>query len=176
MNGPSVNDRVRLENQNVVASIIDELERKICRPIIRHFKLNPCTISEQSPDARKAGVTLRKLVPAGSAGDHYVFSIRVRIRSRDDPVRKMLSRGTHIAVTLHELAHLRFLNHGPEFAMFLREIFIYARTRLGLFDSPLYNQIPSPWEWERAIWDTKGDADAKSVARLHAAWWETQGK
>jgi hypothetical protein len=167
--------RIRLENQHAVAAILEELERRVVRPIIRHFNLATCSLTEHSPDERKAGITIRKrMTDAKSNIESFTYSIRVRIRSREDPVRKMLSHGTHIAVTLHELAHLKFLNHGPDFALFLRDIYVYARARLGLFQQPLHNQIPSPWEWERAIWDTKGDIDDVRLLQLHASWWKTQ--
>jgi Predicted metal-dependent hydrolase len=37
-----------------------------------------------------------------------------------------LNKTTIFAIMLHELAHLKYMNHGPKFAFFLKEIYEYA--------------------------------------------------
>jgi hypothetical protein len=96
--------------------------------------------------------------------------MRIRIRSLDDPERTILSHGTHVAILLHELAHLKHMNHGPDFAIFLRDIYKFARVKLGIFKQELHNEVPSPWAWERAIWETKGSVSNESLLHLHSVW------
>lgn len=60
-----------------------------------------------------------------------------------------------MAILLHEMAHLRHMNHGKDFMMFLKTLFEYAANELKVFDAERLgaNEIPSPWNWERAIYD-----------------------
>lgn len=164
-------ESVSLENRNEVASILNRLDREIAMPISRHFKLRYHLIGEHHPNARRAGITKReKVLPFNSRPPKFIYAIRIRIRSRKCPSQCMLSHGTHVAVLLHELAHLRHMDHGEDFARLLRDIFVYANRELRLFQKPLVNEFPSPWEWERAVWDTKGDINDDELLKLHQKW------
>jgi predicted metal-dependent hydrolase len=166
-------EAVNQVNKYAVTRIIRELERSIAYPVSSHFKLRYSSLQEQSKDERKAGVTIRRTLRSCSfRKTEYVFSMRIRIRSIHAPERDMLSHGTHVAILLHELAHLKHMNHGPEFAIFLRDIYKFARVKLGSFKHELRNEIPSPWAWERAIWESKGDISNQELLKLHSFWWD----
>ncbi len=165
---------VSLKRKEHVYSILRELEKNIGLPVCRQFGLKYSFLGEHHPNACKAGVTIRERVVGNRLAridEGYDHIIRVRIRSRTRPDRDFLSHGTHVAIFLHELAHLRHLNHGKEFALFERDIFRFARETLGVFEKELINEIPSPWEWERFIWATRGDIGDEELVALHDSWW-----
>ncbi|CAK0815961.1 unnamed protein product, partial [Prorocentrum cordatum] len=148
---------------------------------------------EQHPQERKVGVTRRELhrLPRrdrdGSVRmeSRYLVTIRLRVRGHVDKVvpwakscrgcmsslsegrGELLGRGSLLAVLLHELCHLRHMNHGIHFMGLLQEIFVFA-TQTGLFEPKLMeNEIPSRWAWENAIFCTGGAANRASLLALH---------
>ena len=54
--------------------------------------------------------------------------IKIRIRHIDYPQdsKKFLNKTTIIAIILHELAHLKHMDHNLGFALFLKDIFEFA--------------------------------------------------
>lgn len=110
---------------------------------------------EQHCQERKAGVARR--APKSVAGeDRYLTTVRLRLRkhpAKGDAQKELIQRGTAMAVLLHELAHLRYMHHGPEFMLFLREIYLEASKR-GLINPKQTNELPSCRPWENLIYQT----------------------
>jgi len=171
--------KVPLKNRDKVVRTLHELNSKVALPICRHFGLRYNFFSEHHPQAKKAGVTckepliLRKEGPDGTEiqETRYLVTIRLRLRlhpTKGDPQTEFISRGTQIAVLLHELCHLKHMNHGKDFMLFLRDIFAYA-CKLGVFDpAAMTNEIPSPWPWENVIFKTAGEVSDEELLKIFA--------
>ena len=90
-------------------------------------------------------------------------------RALREPKRTVRLPYLDTEVLLHELAHLRVMNHGKDFMLFLNEIFAYA-AKIGVFEEKagqsLENEIPSPWPWEREIFRTFGAATEESLLEI----------
>ncbi|CEM38523.1 unnamed protein product [Vitrella brassicaformis CCMP3155] len=155
-------ERVWLCRRKEVTEILHELHTKVAAPICRHFKLRYSFLSEHDCQAKKAGVTIKDpliVKREGSDGEVYteirwLATIRIRIRKKEAP-NDLISRPTQLAILFHELAHLKHMNHGPDFALLVRDIFKFA-TAKGIHPLGETNEIPSPWEWENAIFRTGG--------------------
>ncbi|CAK8995704.1 unnamed protein product, partial [Durusdinium trenchii] len=175
---------VALKNRDKVVQTLHELNSKVALPICRHFGLRYNFFSEHHPQAKKAGVTckepliLRKQGPDGTEiqETRYLVTIRLRLRlhpTKGDPQSDFLSHGTQIAVLLHELCHLKHMNHGKDFMLFLRDIFAFAQ-KLGVFEAGESNEIPSPWPWENVIFQRAGNVSDDELLQLFAEHREKQ--
>ena len=177
--------KVPLKNRDKVVKTLHELNTKVALPICRQFGLRYNFFSEHHPQAKKAGVTckepliLRKQGPDGTEVQEtrYLVTIRLRLRlhpTKGDPQTDFVSHGTRIAVLLHELCHLKHMNHGKDFMLFLRDIFAFATKTLGVFEAGESNEIPSPWPWENLIFQRAGDVSDDELLKLFAEHREKQ--
>lgn len=163
--------RVNLENKHVVLQVLHELGMNVATPICQHFGLQPIAVlGEQPCQEKKAGVTQKQMyISDEDSQEEIAIKIRLRVHpSKGDPHSQFISIGTQLAILLHELAHVRHMNHNIGFMLFLRDIFAFARQE-GLFDpSQLTNEIPSPWPWENEIFCTGGDiVDEELLCLFH---------
>lgn len=169
--------KIVLQKREKVVRILHELNTKVAIPLSRFYGIRYNFFSEHHCQAKKAGVTvkepliLKKQLPDGTVTEEtrHLVTIRIRIRvhpTKGDPQTTFISRGTQMAILLHELAHLKHMNHGKDFMLFLRDIFAKA-TSLGVFDAAeMVNEIPSPWPWENEIFRTGGQVSNEELLAL----------
>ncbi|CAJ1346200.1 unnamed protein product [Effrenium voratum] len=160
-------EEVLLENCCGVSEILEDLHSSIAAELCKHFHIRYDFLLEQHCQERKAGVA-RRTPKHVNGEDRYLTTVRLRVRkhpAKGNPQQDFISKGAQLAILLHELAHLRYMNHGQEFMLFLREIYAEARRR-NLFDPGLVNELPSCRPWENLIYQTGGDVDAESLLNL----------
>jgi hypothetical protein len=171
--------KVFFERRNEAQRFLQELDETVCKPLGKHFCLRCQFLAEHHCQSKKPGVTvrdpllMRKKVGPGD-GDvveevRYTSTIRLRLRKKDS-ADEMLERRTVMCVLLHEMAHLRHMNHGKKFMLVLRDLFSRA-AKLGLISretTQSRNEIPSPWAWENEIQSRAGDVSDEQLLRLFA--------
>jgi predicted metal-dependent hydrolase len=169
--------KIVLQKREKVVRTLHELNTKVAIPLCRHFGIRFNFFSEHHCQAKKAGVTvkeplvLKKQQEDGTVTEEtrHLVTIRLRIRvhpTKGDPQTQFISRGTQLAVLLHEMAHLKHMNHGKDFMLFLRDVFAQA-VKIGVFDpAEMTNEIPSPWPWENEIFKRGGDVSNEELLAL----------
>lgn len=171
--------KIGLKNREKVVRVLHELQTQVAIPLCRHFGLRYNFFSEHHCQAKKAGVTvkeplvLKKQQEDGTVTEEtrYLTTIRLRVRvhpTKGDPQSQFISRGTQLAVLLHELCHLKHMNHGKDFMLFLRDIFQWAVARGVIDPGSMTNEIPSPWPWENAIFQRGGQVSNEELLDLFA--------
>merc|ERR1712232_841245 len=128
---------------------------------------------------KKAGVARREaraLTKTSTDGTNrqetrFIVTIRLRVRkhpSRGDPHTEFVSRGTLLAVLLHELCHLKYMDHGVDFILLLRQVFEEA-TRIGVFrPDDMFNESPSSFKWENEIFRRGGKISTDELMLIFA--------
>eukprot|EP00929_Paragymnodinium_shiwhaense_P113755 TRINITY_DN8205_c0_g1_i1.p1 TRINITY_DN8205_c0_g1~~TRINITY_DN8205_c0_g1_i1.p1 ORF type:complete len:732 (-),score=106.94 TRINITY_DN8205_c0_g1_i1:325-2520(-) len=170
---------VPLRNRDKVLRMLHDLNTEVMTPLCRKFALKYDFLFEQHCQEKKAGVarreprTVQRRRPDGSVRQEtrYIVTIRLRLRlhpSKGDPQREFLSKGAQLAVLLHELCHLKYMDHGKDFMLLLRDIFREA-TALGIFrPAEMSNEVPSSASWENEIFRTGGDIDTEDLLIMFA--------
>ncbi|KEP64956.1 UNVERIFIED_CONTAM: hypothetical protein HHA_244660 [Hammondia hammondi] len=161
-----------LENRSKVLEALHVLHTLYGSEICRRFGLRYTFLAEHHPTEKKAGITMKKPMQTKVLKDgetptvvpRSLATIRLRLRKREE-VNELISRSTQLAVFFHELAHLRHMNHKKDFARFLRDIFSFAASR-GLVEQGMTNELPSPWKWEREVFDRAGNLTDAEIDEL----------
>lgn len=160
-------DEIPLQSCQKVEELLQHLHSSVANPLCQHFRLRYDFLLEQHCQERKAGVA-RRAPKVVNGEERYLTTVRLRLRKhpvKGDPQKEFIGRGAMMAVLLHELAHLRYMNHGQEFMLLLREIFAEAKKR-EIFDPELVNELPSCRPWENLIYQTGGDIDVESLMKV----------
>ena len=149
-----------------VTEILVKLD-KIIQPIMKKFKLLYASLSENHPIRGKAAVTSR--VPLrffDSKTFTHLIQIRIRNPSFPNDFKKFYNKSTLLAVLFHELAHIKFMDHGKKFMIFLRDVFAYANS-LNVFKKDMDHQLPSCRDWENLIFNRKGRVSDKELINMY---------
>ena len=148
---------IPLLHRDKVTRILRQLDTAL-RPIVSHFKVRYAVLAENHPQEKTAAYTLEV---------HKLYCIRVRVRNPAAPndIKRFYTRGTLLALLFHELAHVKYMHHGQDFMLFLRDIYQYA-VEIGTFLSGEVNDLPSCRPWERYIYETAGTASDMHLMTL----------
>jgi len=69
-------------------------------------------------------VTQKRTIVPKIVGYHTTIQLRVRVHpSKGDPRNQFMSKGTLMAILIHEIAHLKHMNHGKDFMNFLKTLY-----------------------------------------------------
>jgi hypothetical protein len=109
IDGYSVYD---VDGKDQVAAILSKIEKDV-RPVVREFGLSYSTLKES--------------VAEGSLGfNRGARIIALSVRQKRFPM-KLRKYSAVMRTMLHEMAHIRHMNHGPQFKMFEIELVEWAR-------------------------------------------------
>lgn len=162
---------IPLLHRDKVEKILKEIDESI-KPILKRFNIFYAALSENHPTRGKAAITFR--VPVKFIGkDNEIVKqkahhIQLRVRNKQFPndLARLYNRSTLLAVMFHELAHIRHMDHGPDFMLFLRQIYYYAR-KLSIFPKGEEHQLPSCRSWEKRIFETRGKVTEEELMSLY---------
>ena len=156
---------VPLLHRDKVTKILVILD-KIVQPILNKYNIIYSSLSENHPLSRKPAVThripLKFITPTMFA---HMIQIRVRNQQGPNDYRKFYNRATLLAMLFHELAHIRFMNHGKEFMFFLRDIYQYAHF-INIIPAEDH-QLPSFRKWEKAIFHARGNISNSKLIEIY---------
>lgn len=169
---------IPLQNRGNVLRILQELNTNVLRPLCQKFNLWYDFLFEQHCQANAPGVARREThtltmesTDGTSRQKTRLVTIRLRVRlhpSRGDPQTEFISRGTQLGVLLHELCHLKSMDHDIDFMILLREVFQEA-TKMGVFKPDvMFNEYPSRKEWENEIFHRGGNIPPDELLLLMA--------
>lgn len=156
---------VPLLHRDKVTKILVTLD-KIVQPILNKYNIIYSSLSENHPIGKKPAMTHRIPLKFMSSPMHaYLIQIRVRNQQAPNDCKKFYNRATLLALLFHELAHIRFMNHGKEFMFFLRDIYQYAHF-INIIPNDEH-QLPSFRKWEKAIFSAKGNISNTKLVEIY---------
>ena len=112
VNGFSVYD---LEGKDQVAATLKKIQRDV-KPILSEFNLSYRGLKESTAEGSLGF----------NRGGGQVIALNVRQKRFPMKLRKY---SAVMATMIHELAHVRHMNHGPKFKMFEAELMVWARKK-----------------------------------------------
>lgn len=160
-------DSIPLLHRDQVSRILQSLDKDV-QPLVHHFHVHYSALSEGHPQWTKAALTnrIRLQFDKGLKAFAHHIQLRVRCRAAPNDLEKFYNRGTLLGVLFHELAHIRHMNHGDDFMLFLRDIYKFA-SKTGLFRLGQEHQLPSCRAWENALFTSGGrlsDEELRSIS------------
>lgn len=159
-------EEIPLIHRDLVLRLLRRLDHD-AQPVLSKFNLLYTALSECHPQRTKAAYTCRLQLKFDLDLPAFAHYIQIRVRSRQAPndPSKLHNRTSLQALLFHELAHLRYMNHGVEFMFFLRDIFAYAH-KAGVFAAGETHQVPSCLKWENRVFETAGGVSDQELLAL----------
>ena len=159
-------EEIPLIHRDLVVRLLRRLDHD-AQPVLSKFNLLYTALSECHPQRSKAAYTCRVQLKFDLDLPAFAHYIQIRVRSRQAPndPTKFLNRTSLQALLFHELAHLRYMNHGTDFMLFLRDIYAFAH-KTGVFVAGETHQVPSCLKWENRVFETAGGVTDQELLDL----------
>lgn len=102
-------------------------------------------------------------------GKTYHINLRVRNQDKPNDPALLMNFTTAFTIMIHELAHVRHQNHGKKFMLLTKKLFCQALKMKMYPEKEEPHMYPSPRDWERAMYESRGEISDSDLIALFDA-------